>query len=125
MKNKRVLGVVAMALLCAGCDPGKVKQQPVDDPSLFVDSGQSDMDAQPAGDLAPVIVSKAQRRQQCCQACDEALAKDRTGDAPEKIPCADFTADMTKDCVDYFVKKPLMASEAKACAAEPVPEPEE
>ena len=49
----------------------------------------------------------------CCTACKEGLAKDRTGAAPNTIPCADFTAQLTPWCLEHFNAHPTMASECK------------
>jgi hypothetical protein len=61
----------------------------------------------------------------CCKQCVQGMEKDRTGDAAEKIPCSDFTADLEERCRKYFVKSPMTAAEAKTCVAarETAPEP--
>ena len=61
----------------------------------------------------------------CCKQCVNGMEKDRTGDAAEKIPCADFTADLEERCRKFFVKSPMTAAEARTCVAarETTPEP--
>ena len=49
----------------------------------------------------------------CCLSCKEGLAKDRTGGAPNTIPCSDFTAELDMVCLEHFRGKKTMASECK------------
>jgi hypothetical protein len=49
----------------------------------------------------------------CCGSCKEGLAKDRSGGAPNTIPCADFTADLDMVCLEHFRSKKTMASECQ------------
>lgn len=116
-----IMGTI-LAFACA-CGGTQVKQKSSDDSDLFKESGDTDMAAEPEKELKPHIVTKEQRKGLCCAACDKAIANDRTGDSPDKIPCADFTAELGEECLKYFSDNPIMASEAKACAVAPA-EPE-
>jgi hypothetical protein len=99
----------------------QVKQAHAPRAEEFAESGDSDMAAAPEKGPAPIIKSAAEVRRNCCQQCTDAAAKDKTGDDPAKIPCADFTAELKEECLNLFRKTPLMAAAAKACAAEPAP----
>jgi len=105
---------MVLALACA-CGGTQVKQKVSDDADLFQESSGVDMEQEPT-DLKPNIVTKSKRKGICCTACDKAMANDRTGDTADKIPCADFTAELDEDCLKFFRNTPMMASNAKACA---------
>jgi hypothetical protein len=86
------------------------------------------MQAQPEESIEPHVETaedKAEKKRKqvhkCCTACQAALDKDRSGDAPDKIPCADFTADLDEGCRKWFVKNPMMAAKAKQCVADNAP----
>ncbi len=104
----------------AGCD---TKVQQVKPPRLVDDSDSaSDMQAEPEKKLEPVEVKKEDMRAVCCHQCAAAVKKDRTGDAPEKIPCVDFTSELDEDCLKWFRKHKMNAAEGTKCAAEtPLP----
>jgi hypothetical protein len=99
---------LASAVLVLACNTKPPKQAEFAD--NIVDKG-SDMVAQPeANTMAPVIEDAATK---CCKQCKSALAKDRSGSKPETVPCADFTADLSVDCLEHFRGKKKMASECK------------
>jgi hypothetical protein len=104
--------LVAIALFVFAC--GKPKQSEV--PDADKEMGGPDMAAEEA-DVKPEAEKPAptneELRAKCRAACKEALAKDRSGAAPDTIPCADFTADLDFVCLEYFRANPTKASECK------------
>ena len=107
------LGLVACAT--------KVKQANAPRAEDFAESGESDMAAAPEKGPKPVIKSVDETRRTCCQQCASGLAEDKKGDDPTKVPCSDYTWVLKEECLDFFRKTPMMAAEAKTCAAEPAP----
>ena len=133
---KEVGLALLLALAASGCD-NKVRQaQPPripDDPSESALAEDGDIAAQPE-EITPVEVREPtaeEKRYQCCQECAAGLEADRSGDAPDAIPCEDFTVDVKERCRKWFLINPMKASEAKACVEQgpppppPEPEPEE
>lgn len=106
-----VLGAVLAA--CGG--PPKQAEVPDVENGSGVDMGAEEPSA------APVASSQASAKTEdeekmhakCCDACKAGLAKDRTGAAPNTIPCSDFTADLSPWCLEHFRSRPTMASECK------------
>lgn len=94
-----------------------VKQAHAPGAEEFQEGGE-DLAAAPEKGPKPVIKDTAQLKHECCAQCTAALASDKTGDDPAKIPCADFTAGLKEECLDFFRKTPMMAADAKTCAAE-------
>ena len=47
------------------------------------------------------------------------LAEAKKGDDPAKVPCSDYTWVLKEECLNFFRKTPMMASEAKTGGAEP------
>ncbi|MBK8253490.1 MAG: hypothetical protein IPK82_12590 [Polyangiaceae bacterium] len=94
------------------CGGGKPKQ--AEEPDPLKDTGQ-DMAApdtaaaegaknDPAGEEA--------MHAKCCAQCKEAAEKDRSGQNPDTIPCADYS-DLQPWCTEHFRVKPTMASACK------------
>jgi hypothetical protein len=107
---------LAAALLATACNTKPPKQAEALDPlsdkgpdmSTGEDSRNGGTNAAAAGaDGAEKMHAK------CCGECKDALAKDRTGNAPDKIPCADFTDTLDPLCREHFLAKKTMASECK------------
>jgi predicted small lipoprotein YifL len=101
-------GVLAFA--SAGC--GKPKQAEV--PDADKETGSADMAGEeaatkPAEDDKPA--GENDMRDKCCASCQEALKTDRSGQAADQIPCADFTAAMSPWCLEYFRAHPTKAAE--------------
>lgn len=98
-----------LALSAAACSGAKPKQAEEADP--LKDDGQ-DM-AQPdtsAAEGAKTDPSGEEAmHEKCCAQCKEALGKDRSGQAAESIPCADYS-DLQPWCTEHFRVKPTMAS---------------
>jgi hypothetical protein len=99
---------VACALAMPACNTKPPKQ--VEAPDTFVDKGPDMAAAPDTTGIKPVIEDPATK---CCKQCKAALAKDRTGAKPETIPCTDFTADLSVECLEHFRGKKKMASECK------------
>lgn len=116
--HKLAFAFVAL-LVAAGCD-NKVRQQqppriPDEDPASS-DMGELEKKEIDVDETKEVKETAEQKHSRCCGECAKALANDRSGDKPDKIPCADFTADLSEECLKHFRKKATMATEAKACA---------
>ncbi len=99
----------ALALSAVACSSAKPKQ--AEEPDPLKDSGE---------DMAPADTSAAEGAKtdpsgeeamhvKCCAQCKEAAAKDRSGESPEKIPCADYS-DLQPWCTEHFRVKPTMAA---------------
>lgn len=111
-----VLPLVALALaLAAACGPPP-KQAEV--PDALNDKGA---DIAPSGDDAAgqakgqeeAKQSEADMHAKCCEQCKEGMAKDRTGQPADKIPCTDFTDTLKPWCLEHFRGKPVMAAQCK------------
>ncbi|HRI63500.1 MAG TPA: hypothetical protein PK156_04665 [Polyangium sp.] len=115
MKNlSRSLAIplVAVALFVFAC--GKPKQSEVPDAEKETagpDMANDDTSGNIADDKAGA--GKEDMRAKCCASCKEGLAADRSGAAPDTIPCADFTANLSVVCLEYFRATPTKASECK------------
>jgi len=117
--------IVAALVLFAACDT-KVKQQApprIPDPEDESVSTGEDSDIQAIPDAGPGLVEEKEvtpeeRRMRCCKQCLKGLEEDKTGDAPDKIPCQDFTVHVKNVCLKWFHENPMTAAEAKACVAE-------
>ncbi len=116
MKLAGCLFLVAIAA-CAT----HVKQASAPGADEFAESKDSDMAAAPEKGPAPVIKSADQVKHDCCAQCSDANGRDKKGDDPKTVPCADYTADLKEECLGFFRKTPMMASDAKTCAAEAAP----
>lgn len=102
-----LFGVASLA-----CAASKPKQHEDADP--LHESGQ---------DIAPADTSAAEgakkdtageeaMHEKCCAQCKEALSKDRSGQSPDSIPCADYS-DLQPWCTEHFRVTPTMASACK------------
>lgn len=114
MKNlpRSILVLVSLiALFVFAC--GKPKQSEV--PDADKDMGGADMAAEETN-VKPSDEKPApneEMRTKCCAACNEGLAADKSGAAPDTIPCADFTANLSPFCLEFFRANPMKASECK------------
>jgi hypothetical protein len=113
MKNlSRCLAVpfVAVALVAFAC--GKPQRSEV--PDAEKDTAGPDMAAEETAakpdEKAP---PNEDLRAKCCASCKEGLAADRSGSAPDTIPCADYTANLSPWCLEFFRANPMKASECK------------
>lgn len=99
----------ALALSAFACSPAKPKQ--AEEPDPLKDTGE---------DMAPADTSAADATKQdpageeamhtkCCEQCKDAFSKDRSGQAADTIPCADYS-DLQPWCTEHFREKPTMAS---------------
>ena len=108
---------LAFALATAACSTKPPKQAEVADalsdkgPDMATGedarNGNVEANAKGAADGAEQIHVK------CCGQCKEGLGKDRSGGAPNTIPCDDFTAQLDVICLEHFRSKKTMASECK------------
>ena len=113
-----------LAALLSGCDTRVRQAQPPKIADLPEEAeGESDIAAEPKEGPKPVILSAEDKKRVCCEECASAMANDKTGDAPENVPCVDFTAELKEECLNHFRDQPMTAAEAQKCAAAPKPEP--
>jgi hypothetical protein len=77
-----------------------------------VDMAAEEVGAKPAT-AEELAAKEAKTKVDCCVNCLEGLSKDRSGDSPDKIPCADFTAQLNPLCLEFFRSHPIKASECK------------
>jgi hypothetical protein len=111
---------LAAGLLVLGCDS---KVQQVKPPRIADEvPAETDMAGEPEDKGSEVTApSKKEQKRLCCEQCQKALENDKSGDAPDKIPCQDFTADLDETCLRWFRENPMKADQAKACAAAGAP----
>ncbi len=107
--------VLSLALLLPACGTKPPKQ--VEAPDALSDKG-ADMATgdDTNGGMVKDTGGKSgeeQMHEKCCGECKAALAKDRTGQKPEAIPCTDFTDGLDPLCLEHFRGKKTMASECK------------
>ena len=103
---------LAACALAAACAASKPKQ--AEEPDPLKDTGE-DMAAPDtaAADGAKTDPSGEEAMHtKCCDQCKEALSKDRSGQNPDEIPCADYS-DLQPWCTEHFRVKPTMASACK------------
>ncbi|MSP25823.1 MAG: hypothetical protein EXR75_11810 [Myxococcales bacterium] len=114
----RSFAALALAVVSAVACAGRIEQSK---PALseIAEGQDADIAKEPEKGPEPIIIDATQQAQLCCEQCAAALVKDKTGDAPDKIPCVDFTADLKEECLVYFRKNAMTAAQATACAAKP------
>jgi hypothetical protein len=104
------LPFLAACGLAAACGASSKPKQ-AEEPDPLKDSGQ---------DMAPADTAAAEGAKndpaaeeamhtKCCAQCSEAASKDRSGQSPDSIPCADYS-DLQPWCTEHFRVKPTMAS---------------
>jgi hypothetical protein len=102
------------ALLLSACGTKPPKQ--VEAPDALNDKGADMSTGEDTGGTVKDTGGKSGEQQmhdKCCGQCKAALAKDRTGQKPEAIPCADFTDGLDPLCLEHFRGRKTMASECK------------
>ena len=108
---------LAFALATAACSTTPPKQAEV--PDALSDKGSDMATGEDArnGNVEANAKGAAEGAEQihakCCGQCKEGLSKDRSGGAPNTIPCDDFTAQLDVICLEHFRSKKTMASECK------------
>jgi len=114
--TKAALALSFSALFAVACG-GPPKQadtpEPLSDQGADMSGGE---DATNGGTVAPAEGGQSGEEQmhaKCCGQCKEGLAKDRTGQDPKGIPCADYTDTLDPFCLEHFRGKPTMAAECK------------
>ncbi|MDC3952322.1 hypothetical protein [Polyangium jinanense] len=104
----------AGSLLIAACSQPKQAEVPdVDKDTGGQDMAGEETAAKPEEGEGAKPAGEADLKQKCCASCKEALATDRSGTAPDQIPCADFTAALSPWCLEYFRANPTKASECQ------------
>lgn len=104
---------VTLMLLVTACGgPPKQAEVADDTKETGMDVAATDPGAKPA-EPGEVNENAAKMHEKCCEQCKTGLSKDRTGSAPNTIPCADFTADLDPFCIEHFRGKPTMADACK------------
>jgi hypothetical protein len=106
------LSFLAVGTLLAACANTKPKQ--AEEPDPLKDSGQ-DMaapDTAAAEGAKGDPAAEEAMHSKCCDQCKEALGKDRSGQNPEEIPCADYS-ELQPWCTEHFRIKPTMAGACK------------
>lgn len=103
------LASLGLALSAAACSGAKPKQAEEADP--LKDSGEdmAPADTSAAEAAKPDADAEEAMHTKCCAQCKEALSKDRSGEKPETVPCADYS-DLQPWCTEHFRVKPTMAS---------------
>ncbi|MBW2524244.1 MAG: hypothetical protein JRI23_08725 [Deltaproteobacteria bacterium] len=117
----KALPVVACVALLAASLPGCGGPPKQVAPPTFLDSEGEDIAPEEQKELEPAAkmpdeMSSGEKKAACCEQCAKGLAADRTGQPPDQIPCADFTAVLEEFCLDFFRKSPLKASECPSAA---------
>lgn len=117
--------IVAAVVLFVACDTAVKQQAPprIPDPEDESLSSGEGADIQEAPDAGAGLVEKKdltpeERRMRCCKQCVEGMDNDKTGDAPDKIPCQDFTVYVKNVCLKWFHDNPMTAADAKVCVAD-------
>ena len=106
---------LTFALLIPAC-AGKAPKQ-AEAPDVLTDKG-SDMSHGEDSRNGQILKTddksgEDQMHVKCCGQCKEGLAGDRTGAAPNTIPCTDFSDKVDAICREHFLAKKTMASDCK------------
>lgn len=101
--------VAAASVTIAACSSAKPKQ--AEEPDPLKDSGQdmASADTSAADGAKKDTSGEEAMHGKCCAQCKDALAKDRSGEKPENIPCVDYS-DLEPWCTEHFRVKPTLAS---------------
>src|SRR5579863_7765593 len=102
---------LSLALLLPACGTKPPRQ--VEAPDALTDKG-ADMSTGDEGQGGMVKDTgeksgEQKMHEKCCGQCKAALAKDRTGQKPEAIPCVDFTDGLDPLCLEHFRGRKTMA----------------
>gem|GEM_PF-2942758 len=111
MSRSVAIVLVALALLAFAC--GKPKQSEVPDADKETggpDLAAEDTTAKPV-EAGEKPATNEELRTKCCASCKEGLAADRSGSAPDQIPCSDYTDKLSPWCLEFFRANPTKASE--------------
>ncbi|EYF02344.1 hypothetical protein [Chondromyces apiculatus] len=104
------LTVSLLVSLVACAPPPKQADVPEVQSEGGEDMAPTESGAEPTTGAAP---APEEMRTKCCVECKAGLAKDRTGAAPDTIPCADYTDTLSPWCLEHFRANPLMASKCE------------
>ena len=110
------LSVLVLGVPLLGCRMKPPRQAESVDPTSDKGAdmtGGEDGSGTLKGEAGSTKPSEDQMHAKCCAACREGLAKDRTGQSPDKIPCADYTDTLSPWCLEHFRSKPTMAAQCK------------
>jgi len=111
----RALLLVPFAFAAAAltaCAASKPKQHEVEDPLKEGGQDIAPADTAAAEGAKKDSVGEDAMHEKCCTQCKDALSKDRSGQNPDSIPCADYS-DLQPWCTEHFRVKPTMASACK------------
>lgn len=97
------------ALSLAACAAGKPKQHEEADPLKESGQDMAPADTSAADGAKKDTAGEEAMHAKCCAQCKEALSKDRSGQSPDSIPCADYS-DLQPWCTEHFRVQPTMAS---------------
>ncbi len=105
---------LALALLipaCAGKGPKQAEvADPLSDKGPDMSGGEDSRNGQVLKDDKN---GEEQMHAKCCDQCKKGMAADRTGAAPNTIPCTDFSDTVDAICREHFLAKKTMASDCK------------
>ena len=107
---------LAIALLVSACRTKPPRQAEVDDALSDKGADMSNGEDPRNGNAKEGAVGgkgEEEMHEKCCGQCKAGLAKDRTGQKPETIPCADYTVELDPFCLEHFRGKKTMASQCK------------
>ncbi|MEZ4296377.1 MAG: hypothetical protein R3B70_15505 [Polyangiaceae bacterium] len=110
LRARFALPALALTGLLVACGASKPKQ--AEEPDPLKDSGGEDMaapDTAAADGAKTDPAAEEAMHTKCCAQCKEANEKDRSGQAADTIPCADYS-DLQPWCTEHFRSKPTMAS---------------
>lgn len=105
-----LLSSVFAAVLAAACAPPKQAEVVDVESESGVDMAPGEAAPEQGASTAP---EQDEMRTKCCAECKAGLAKDRSGSAPDTVPCADFTDTLSPWCLEHFRTSPLMASKCQ------------
>jgi hypothetical protein len=103
---------VAFFVAAAGACGGPPKQAEVPDADKETGIDMAPSDSAPAAEGEKPSGGEDEMRTKCCGECKTALSQDRSGSAPDTIPCADF-ASLSPWCREHFLSHPKKASECQ------------
>lgn len=111
-----VFSLLALFAAVLGCHTKPPRQaesfDPVSDKGADMAGGE-DSSGTLKGEAGKTKPAEDDMHVKCCQACKAGFAKDRTGQAADKIPCADYTDTLSPWCLEHFRGKPTMAAQCK------------
>jgi hypothetical protein len=105
----RAIALASSVLALAASACGPPKQAEVADVDKDTGIDMAGAESAPISGETPKA-EEAEMHTKCCGECKTGLAKDRSGAAPDTVPCADFTDTLSPWCLEHFRAHPAMAS---------------